>query len=104
MLHPLTEHELRELTPGGLQNVKLYGQYLMDHNLVDKEGSIETNGLDPKGYVMYRQTRQWRTKRKFKQALAYALEERIRGTCACVAQFSSLLSCNHKWTRDFVLH
>ena len=104
MLHPLTEHELRELTPGGLQNVKLYGQYLMDHNLVDKEGSIETNGLDPKGYVMYRQTRQWRTKRKFKQALAYALEECIHGTRACAAQFSSLLSCNHKWTRDFVLH
>jgi hypothetical protein len=105
MLHPLTEHKLRYLTLGGLQHVKLYGKYLMDHNLVNQEGSIETNGLlDPKEYVMYCWTHQWRTKRKFKQALAYALEERIHGTHTHAAQLSSLLSCNHKWTRDFVLH
>jgi hypothetical protein len=48
MLHPLTVHELQDLTPGGLRNVKLYGQYLTDHNLVDKGGSININGLDLK--------------------------------------------------------
>jgi hypothetical protein len=104
MLHPLTEHELRDLTPGGLWNVKLYGQYLMDHNLVDKEGSINVTGMDPNAYVMYCWTRRWRAKRKFKEALDHAFKERIRDMHAHAAQLSSLFSHNHhKWGWHFVL-
>jgi len=73
MVSGLNSKELKELSKTGLIGVKLFGDYVQAHGMVDSNGEPDFTSIDRKAYTIY-----WKShRRRIKSALEETVEQEI---------------------------
>jgi hypothetical protein len=62
MLSPISTKKLLTLNQSmqqDIRDIKIYGDYIFTHDLVDDDGDLNLNTVDPQGYQVYLRSHRW---------------------------------------------